>query len=195
MVGRPREFDTEKVLEAAMRAFWANGYESTSLTDLVEATGLHKGSLYHAFGDKHTLFLQSLKRYLADMRAQKTVTLRGASSPLEGLRACAHSMLDIADDDPNCPGGCMAINALVELAPHDTEVQKILAAHNDSMRGSLKKAVTAAQEQGQIVDTRPAELITAIMMTFMAGIGAQLKGPMTKAEAHYLIDAQMQTLT
>ncbi len=88
----------------------------------------------------------------------------------------------------------MAINALVELAPHDTEVQKILAAHSDSMRSSLEKAVTAAQEQGQIVDTRPAELIAAIMMTFMAGIGAQLKGPMTKAEAHHLVDAQMQTL-
>jgi len=195
MAGRPREFDTEKVLDAAMRAFWANGYESTSLTDLVEATGLHKGSLYHAFGDKHTLFLQSLKCYLAYMRERKTATLRGAASPLEGLRACAHGMIDVADDHPNCPGGCMAVNALVELAPHDKDVQKILAAHSDSMRGSLEKVVTAAQEQGQIVDTRPAELITTLMMTFMAGIGAQLKGPMTKAEAHYLIDAQMQTLT
>lgn len=55
MVGRPRQFDEEQVLDAAMKAFWAKGYESTSLADLVEVTGLHKGSLYQAFGDKHTL--------------------------------------------------------------------------------------------------------------------------------------------
>ena len=64
MVGRPREFDVEQVLEAAMQAFWANGYEGTSLTDLVAATGLMKGSLYQAFGDKHSLFIQTLNRYL-----------------------------------------------------------------------------------------------------------------------------------
>ena len=60
-VGRPREFDEEAALEAAMDAFWAKGFEATSMTDLCNCTGLHKGSLYQAFGDKHTLFLKALK--------------------------------------------------------------------------------------------------------------------------------------
>ena len=50
-VGRPREFDEEAALEAAMDAFWAKGYEATSMADLCNCTGLHKGSLYQAFGD------------------------------------------------------------------------------------------------------------------------------------------------
>ena len=192
MVGRPREFDTEKALDAAMRAFWANGYEATSLVDLMEATGLHKGSLYQAFGDKHSLFLQSLKRYLDDMRQQKTALLKAAPTPLEGISAVAHGMIEFANDDCDCPAGCMAINTLVELAPHDSKVQEVLGAHISAMRSSLEETVAAAQKQGQIAKTRSPELITAIMMTFMAGIGTQMKGTLTKAEAHDLMDAQMQ---
>ena len=64
-----------------MVAFWAKGYEATSLADLMDATGLHKGSLYQAFGDKHTLFLQALDRYLAEMRSTVTKKLRAAPTP------------------------------------------------------------------------------------------------------------------
>ena len=194
MVGRPREFDTEMVLDAAMRAFWTNGYEATSLADLMEATGLHKGSLYQAFGDKHALFLQSLKRYLDDMRHQKTALLKSAPTPLDGIRSVAHGMIEIVNDDAECPGGCMAINTLVELAPHDHQVQEIMGAHVNAMRSSLEETVAAAQEQGQMATTRPPELITAIIMTFVVGLGTQIKGAMTKAQAHELIDAHLQTL-
>src|SRR5210317_1187307 len=86
-VGRPRGFDEAKVLDAAMEVFWRKGYESTSLADLLEATGLHKGSLYQAFGDKHTLFISALRRYLEGMRSRKNVLLRETESPLEGIRA------------------------------------------------------------------------------------------------------------
>ena len=60
-VGRPREFDEDAVLTAAMDAFWRQGYEATSLSDLCACTGLHKGSLYQAFGGKHELFMKSLE--------------------------------------------------------------------------------------------------------------------------------------
>ena len=65
-----------------MHAFWARGYEATSMTDLIAATGLHKGSLYQAFGDKHSLFVGALKRYLETMRRQKTQALKSAPTPL-----------------------------------------------------------------------------------------------------------------
>lgn len=195
MVGRPREFDTDEVLDAAMRAFWDKGYESTSLCDLMQATGLHKGSLYQAFGDKHSLFLQSLQRYLAEMRRQKTAILKSAATPLEGFINVAHGMVDMAIGDSDCPAGCMAINSLVELAPHDAAVQDMLADHLQAMRKSMVETITAAQKNGQISTARPAELISNIVLTFMAGIGAHLKGAMTGAEAHDLLDAQIQALT
>jgi len=62
-MARPREFDVDAALERAMQVFWAKGYESTSLDDLCEATGLGRSSLYAAFGDKHGLCLRALDRY------------------------------------------------------------------------------------------------------------------------------------
>ena len=63
MAGRPRKAEPEVALAAAMNAFWEKGYESTSMSDLTEATGFHKASLYKTFGDKHHLFFSALKLY------------------------------------------------------------------------------------------------------------------------------------
>ncbi len=194
MVGRPREFDPEIALDAAMQAFWAKGYEATSLSDLMEATGLHKGSLYQAFGDKHSLFIQALKRYLSDMRRMKSKMIAQAATPLEGIRAVAHGMLDIADGDCSCPRGCMAINTLVELAPYDAEVQEVMNDHIQRMRSSFAEVVARGQEAGQIRTDKSAAEITALMMTFMLGLGTSLRGHLSKDDAHKLLDAQFEAV-
>jgi TetR/AcrR family transcriptional repressor of nem operon len=177
-----------------MELFWAKGYKATSLTDLMAATGLHKGSLYQAYGDKHSLFIASLKRYLEDMRKLKNQLLNDAETPLDGLRTVAHGMLDLADADPLCPKGCMAINALVELAPHDPEVKRIMVEHMQLMRASMTDVVTRAQSAGQIGTTWPPEVITGLIMTFMAGLATNLKGAMNLPEAHQLLDAQLASV-
>jgi TetR/AcrR family transcriptional repressor of nem operon len=192
MVGRPREFDADVVLDAAMQAFWAKGYEATSLSDLMEATGLHKGSLYQAFGDKHALFVQVLKRYLSDMRRKKNELFAAAETPLDGLRSVLHCMIDIADGDCACPKGCLAINSLVELAPHDPEVKTVMDDHMQRMRQSAIDALTLAEEAGQISSSRSPEVLAALMMTFMAGLAARLKAGLSKADAHSLLDTQLE---
>jgi TetR/AcrR family transcriptional regulator, transcriptional repressor for nem operon len=194
MVGRPREFDPEIALNAAMEAFWAKGYEATSLADLMEATGLHKGSLYQAFGDKHTLFIQALKRYLSDMRRMKNDTIAQAATPLDGMRAVTHGMIDMADGDCTCPKGCLAINTLVELAPHDAEVQGVLDDHMKRMREGFAEAVARGQEAGQIRTDRTPQEITGLMMTFMLGLGTNLRGRLSKEAAHQLLDAQFDAV-
>jgi TetR/AcrR family transcriptional repressor of nem operon len=193
MVGRPREFDVDEALDAAMAAFWAKGYGATSLSDLMAATGLHKGSLYQAFGDKHSLFVQSLKRYLAMMRRTKNEILADAASPLEGLRRMFHSMVDLVDDGP-CPMGCMAINALVELAPHDAEIREIMLDHIDRMRKSVRDVVDQAQKGGQMEASRPPELVTAMLLTTLAGLATTIKAAINKMDAHRLVDAQIDAL-
>ena len=86
-MARPREFDMNQALDAALNTFWTQGYEATSMTDLMEATGLHKGSLYKAFEDKHDLFMKSLTRYLDNAWTMSQATLTEAQKPLDGLRA------------------------------------------------------------------------------------------------------------
>jgi TetR/AcrR family transcriptional repressor of nem operon len=194
MVGRPREFDEEQVLDAAMKAFWANGYEATSLADLVSVTGLHKGSLYQAFGDKHSLFIQTLKRYLHNVRHHKNQVLETADTPLGGIRAVLHGFIDMSESDDSCPRGCMAVKMLSEMAPHDSEVRRIMDDHKNAMRVSIEKRVAQAQASGKLSKDKSSEMITALIMIFMDGLATQATGPMKVEEAHALLDGQLAAL-
>jgi len=194
MVGRPREFDEEQVLDAAMKAFWANGYEATSLADLVSVTGLHKGSLYQAFGDKHSLFIQTLNRYLQNIRQHKNQVLEHASTPLGGVRAVLHHFIDMSEMDADCPQGCMAVKTLVEMAPHDAEVQRIMQQHKNFMNSTIQSRVAQAQADGDLDTDKSADTITSLIMIFMDGLAAQATGPMNIDEAHALLDAQLDVL-
>jgi len=194
MVGRPREFDEEQVLDAAMKAFWANGYEATSLADLVSVTGLHKGSLYQAFGDKHALFIQTLNRYLQNVRRHKSHILEASDTPLGGIRAVLHGFIDMSEDDSSCPRGCMAVKSLVEMAPHDPEVQRIMEDHKNGMRTSIEGRVRQAQANGDLGGDKSPEMIASLIMIFMDGLATQATGPMNVEEAHELLDGQLDAL-
>jgi len=194
MAGRPRKFDLDEALDSAMEAFWDTGYEATSMADLMAATGMHKGSLYQSFGDKHSLYKAALSKYLLGMRNVKNELLKQASTPMEAIRLVSHGLVDIADGDSEIPKGCMALNSVVELAPRDPEVQAILAEHFSLMRQSMVKALSRAQEMGELSKNRSPELIASLLMTFMSGLGTNLKGPLKMAEAHQLLDAQLEAL-
>ena len=111
-----------------MGAFWAKGYESTSLNDLMAATGLHKGSLYQAFGDKHSLFLESLKRYLSQMRQTlgETPALRASQLTIVDIRAYVRAKLSAVEQR-----GKDEIGAVVKLpdAPKNRLSLPALIAH------------------------------------------------------------------
>src|SRR6478672_4047067 len=105
--GRPRAFDPEEALETALRLFWQKGYEGASLSDLTEAMGINRPSLYAAFGNKEELFRKAFDRYAAGPasfwgEALKAPTARAVAEQL--LRGCV-----AAQTDPEGPKGCLAV--------------------------------------------------------------------------------------
>ena len=84
--GRPRSFDRDAALETAMQLFWSKGFENTSKRDLMEATGVASQSLYNAFGDKHELFMESIRHYAETRMALLADVLNAPGSPLENVR-------------------------------------------------------------------------------------------------------------
>ena len=171
-VGRPREFDEEQVLTAAMEAFWRKGYEATSLADLTACTRLNKASLYRVFGDKHELFKAALKNY-ADMEYRKVLAVVSeTASPLANIRAIVRKICDDACTDK----GCLMINSLVELAPHDPEVKKMLQGFAEQRIGAMTDMIGKAQQAGEIrKELEPFKLAVSLMLA-LAGSATMVKG-------------------
>lgn len=194
-VGRPRQFDEGKVLDAAMEVFWRKGFESTTLTDLLKATGLHKGSLYQAFGDKHALFVAALRRYFNNLKAEMSEVLMGADSALDGMRNAMHKVIDMSCHDNESNPGCMALNALVENGGgNDPEVAKVLQEVFETRMRMITQSVRACQQEGSIRNDWPAERIASMIETMEAGLAATLKGPVTKEHAYAVIDDTLAIL-
>ena len=144
-----KRFDSEAVLDKAMRAFWARGYEATSMQDLVDCMGINRGSLYATFGDKRSLFIKALRRYDARERAAWVATLAATESPRESILAAFDGAI-AAVLERGSRDGCLLVNTALELSPHDEEISKIVARGLAEMEGFFRGRIEAGQRSGEI---------------------------------------------
>lgn len=108
-VGRPRAFDTDVALEKAMQVFWRQGYEGASLTDLTEAMGINRPSLYAAFGNKEELFRKALDLYISGFATHLANALNQPTAR-EVIARLLHSTASLLGD-PRLPRGCLAVQS------------------------------------------------------------------------------------
>ena len=172
---RPREFDENAVLDSARDQFWTSGYAGTSMADLTAATGLGKGSLYGAFGDKHALFVRTLEGYCADVVAntheELTTGGRAIDRLIRHLRATARG----GAADPH-PRGCMMAKAAAELASHDAAVSTMVEASLARWHDDLASCVALAQKDGDVSDDVDADALAWTLLTAARGFEALRKG-------------------
>ncbi len=155
-----------------MDAFWAKGYEATSMADLCNCTGLHKGSLYQAFGDKHKLFMDSLTHYAEKQFREVAAVAFDSDSPLENIRAVVYKISERAGGEK----GCMMVNTMVERAPHDPAVRKTLEAITSKRMRFMVDIIAKAQQAGEIrPELDPNKLALQLMVT-LAGSATMIKG-------------------
>ena len=144
-----KQFDVEEALTQAMEAFWARGYEATSVHDLVACMGINRGSLYATFGDKRSLFIQALRHYDAVHRQAWVAALAAAPSAkraiLDAFEAVVASVVKDGARD-----GCLLVNTALELAPHDPEIAEIVRAGLAEMEGFFRRMVENGQAAGEI---------------------------------------------
>lgn len=169
MTGRPRQFENEEALGKAVEVFWAKGYESTSVQDLLDAMGINRGSMYSAFGDKHALFVQSLIHYRERMFVRLNGMLNSPGSPVGNIENVLRSITKAACG-PECRG-CLLTNATVESAPHDPAVAEAIGDFINSVEKAFRRTLERASELGELkpdVDIRAtARFLTGIMNGLM----------------------------
>jgi AcrR family transcriptional regulator len=180
MSGRPREFDRDKALEDAMRAFWAKGYERTGLPDLQAAMGIGRQSLYNAFGDKRALFLEALAHYGTTQFRWLHDRLAAPGSGLANVRA----VLDAWVEAVTAPdfSGCLVCNSMVEFG-RDAEVTAITARHNEAIEDSFHAALRRAREDGELRPDTDIRALAQSLANLGQGLALQGRGGLARDKA------------
>ena len=162
-----KQYKESEVLERAMRAFWAHGYEATSINDLVQATGINRGSLYAAYADKRALFIEALRHYDRHYRIGYLESFAETYGPREAILAVFDGAAKAAFDS-STPGGCLLVNTALELSPHDPEIQSFVQTSLADVETFFRTRIEAAQKEGTVSsDARPAELAKSLLGLFL----------------------------
>ena len=149
MSGRPRQFDPDAVLDAAMEVFWKKGYAGTALAELEAATKLGRQSLYGAFGDKRALFARVVERYFeVVLRPYIIDVLDAPGSP----RANVEQVIRAWESAAAAPefNGCLVGNSSSEMGLHDPEMAELLRRKLELLEAAFHRALTRAQRAGEI---------------------------------------------
>lgn len=157
-MARPREFDEEEVLEKALGVFRARGFEGATLCELERATGLGRGSLYGAFGDKRSLFQKALTRYRETAMEKRLADLEAPGAGRAAILALFEGLARDAVADRERKG-CLVTNCSIELSDRDPEVAREAARCFDRFERAFAKALAQAQGRGELaIGLEPARL-------------------------------------
>lgn len=177
--GRPREFDTEEALANALRVFWQKGYEGTSLSDLTEAMGITRPSLYAAYGNKEGLFRLALDLYEKDKLAYIGEAVEAPSA-----RAVAENLLlgavDVATGG-ECRG-CMGVIASVACQSVEPSIRDDVNARAESAKQMIIDRMQQAIDAGEFAVPTDANAITRYLLAIMQGMSVQAQGGATRDE-------------
>jgi AcrR family transcriptional regulator len=187
--GRPREFDTDNALDLAMRVFWEKGYDGTSLSDLTEAMGINRPSMYLSLGNKEAVFQKSMERY-----AQKNAKLFDACFSAETAREGMDMLLREAVTvftDPKNPGGCFGNTGMLTCSSVSAGMKRDLEHMHEAFEHTLKLRFDRAMEAGELLsDTSTKDLARYYSVVFQ-GLGMHAKGGGTRKELLRVVDMAM----
>jgi TetR/AcrR family transcriptional repressor of nem operon len=165
-MARNVEFDEQLAVSKAMDVFWKKGYNGTTMRDLTEAMGINSSSLYNTIGDKHELFIRSLKHYTESRMRAALKQLEPIKSPVKAIEKYIQSAAYVITNEAD---SCLAIKTTFEVASTDKQVQQIIKADNDFTYNLLISLVKRAIEKGEIKVSQDAAMLTDYIINHFTG--------------------------
>lgn len=165
---RKEDFNRAEVLDKAKNVFWLKGYNGTSMQDLVDAMGLNRSSIYNSFGNKLSLYQESLEHYKSETVAMREKVLQKDKNSLEiiGLMFL-YAMRDIVGDTAN--KGCMIINCATELGSQYQEVSTLVQNNQNGLFEFFEKLVKSGQKEGSIRKDETSEMLAYYLASAFQG--------------------------
>lgn len=192
-MGRARSFDNQDILERATRLFWRNGYNGTSMRELVEATGLAKASLYNAFGNKEEIFKSVLNYYIEQKQTRTLAPLAKDVPARDALLAYFDNIVRMTMENQQTPG-CLLVNTATEQGIHDQSMRALVDRGMSRTETKLAQTVARGIADGSIsAEVNPEEagfclvsVVVAIRVMARKGVARPKLEQLVKAnlEAH-----------
>lgn len=168
-VGRPLEFDPDKALEAAMNVFWCQGYEATSMADLMKAMGLSKSSLYQSFGSKQDLYIRCIEWY-GELSLQKSKDMLADSVSARSFISNIFSSSCDAAYNPHVERGCFVVNGLCEFNKGSAIFYDVLVQKTETLRKLFETSIRRAQDEGDISKDKNPEVLARYLQVSFNGL-------------------------
>ncbi|NJJ41988.1 TetR/AcrR family transcriptional regulator [Paenibacillus apii] len=190
-MARNKEFDVDTVLQKAVRLFWSQGYEKTSMKDLVETMGVHKRSMYDTFGDKHALFMQALERYNESVGASIDARIQDQTSAKQAIRTIFEMVINVDDARPP---GCLVVNTACELSLLDPEAAAKVNAYFTETESLLCELITHGQDTGEISRHYDAVKLSQYLFNSLTGLRVLVKTTNDRQKLKSIIDMTLAIL-
>ena len=188
--GRPREFDADKALDAALRLFWRHGYEGTSLAMLSDAMGIKAPSLYAAFGNKERLFRKSLERYLQGPASYLLAALKEPTAR-RAVRKLFEGAIDLAMRHRR-PDGCMLVQGALATGPDAAPIRRELSKWRSAAEAAVRRRFQLAVAQRDLPANSDPERLARYVMTLIWGMSVQAAGGANRAELEQVAKLAMR---
>ncbi len=175
-----KSFDEKTVINQIMEVFWEKGYAATSISDLTEATGLKRGSLYNAFGNgKQELFMRSLLKYDTEQRAAIIKRLEAIEDPIVAFDTLFDALVQQAMADTE-KKGCLLTNTALNITQYEEPVQILIKKGMDEFAAFFERLIKRGQSSGQISESVKPKPTSKALVTFVTGIRVMSRGVFNK---------------
>ncbi|MFK8848823.1 TetR/AcrR family transcriptional regulator [Streptomyces sp. Ac-502] len=193
-MARPRKFDEERAVGAAMDAFRTAGYEATSTQDLCEATGLGRSSIYNTFKSKHDLFGRALDRFMTERNGELFALLESDLPVREKIRTHLRRVVDEECDSEETRRGCLVVNTAIEIAARDEEVAGELARDYRLRLEAIRAAIAAGQRDGDIDAGKDARALAHLVIAAVGGLRVSARCGVGRAALEGVVEGFMAAL-
>lgn len=190
-MARPRSFDGDAILDKTVEVFRSKGYEGASVSDLEKATGLHRASLYGAFGDKRALYLAALRRYDSTRAARLMTEISAAPTGRRALERMFALVIEEAAAD-SC--GCLLANAASENAARDARVARCVDDGRRRVEGGLHAAVLRGRADGSLKASGDARAQARFLYAALLGLRALAKSGAAKGDLLSVAETALKSL-
>lgn len=190
-MARKKEFDINDVLEKAITLFWEQGYEKTSLQNLVTHMGIHKRSMYDTFGDKHSLYLKALERCVDTTEENLREKAKNPISVKGTIRSLLESTLEYEEIDRK---GCLVVNSATELALRDDNAAEQVKRNFDSTQEILFELIKLGQSTGELSNRHDPRMLAIAILNLWLGIRVQTRVVTNLDELYSMIDGAIMLL-